>query len=202
MLELKFKSELDGKKKAASCCECGGTALYPAPGKDTPEWVIGSVMTPAGPVPNISCTLSRIDCWEHFKCRTTAYRDDYRVVPGLYAVGSPDNNSDVLVSANYKYSFDMLRRELKDLNAWVLVLDTKGINVWCAAGKGTFGQRRTGKADFRRTVEQGSGAQTCYRPAAWSSWCQCIQSKAVCRFSCSVRACPGKRYTCLHQGRI
>jgi hypothetical protein len=28
---------------------------------------------------------------------------------------------------------------LKGQNAWVLVLDTKGINVWCAAGKGTFG---------------------------------------------------------------
>ena len=25
------------------------------------------------------------------------------------------------------------------MNAWILVLDTKSINVWCAAGKGTFG---------------------------------------------------------------
>jgi len=25
------------------------------------------------------------------------------------------------------------------LDAWLLVLDTRGINVWCAAGKGTFG---------------------------------------------------------------
>jgi hypothetical protein len=36
-------------------------------------------------------------------------------------------------------SFDRLRRELTGLDAWILVLDTKGINVWCAAGKGTFG---------------------------------------------------------------
>jgi hypothetical protein len=43
------------------------------------------------------------------------------------------------VSANYKLSFDVLRKELKGLNLWILVLDTKGINVWCAAGKGTFG---------------------------------------------------------------
>jgi hypothetical protein len=57
----------------------------------------------------------------------------------LYAIGNPDQNSDVLVSANYKFSFDMLRKELAGLNAWILVLDTKGINVWCAAGKGTFG---------------------------------------------------------------
>jgi acetyl-CoA decarbonylase/synthase complex subunit gamma len=25
------------------------------------------------------------------------------------------------------------------MDAWILVLDTRGINVWCAAGKGTFG---------------------------------------------------------------
>ena len=24
-------------------------------------------------------------------------------------------------------------------DAWILVLDTNGVNVWCAAGKGTFG---------------------------------------------------------------
>lgn len=63
----------------------------------------------------------------------------YMVTPGLYAVGVPDAQSDVLVTANYKLSFDVLRRELKGLNAWILVLDTKGINVWCAAGKKTFG---------------------------------------------------------------
>jgi hypothetical protein len=45
----------------------------------------------------------------------------------------------VLVTANYKMSFDALRKELTGISAWILVLDTKGINVWCAAGKGTFG---------------------------------------------------------------
>jgi hypothetical protein len=54
-------------------------------------------------------------------------------------VGTPDADSDIIVTANYKYSFDAVRGELKGLNLWILVLDTKGINVWCAAGKGTFG---------------------------------------------------------------
>ncbi len=66
-------------------------------------------------------------------------RSGYRVGPGLYAVGDPKPDSPVLVSANYKLSFDRLRSELDGLDAWILVLDTKGINVWCAAGKGTFG---------------------------------------------------------------
>ena len=51
----------------------------------------------------------------------------------------PDRHSEVFVSANYKLSFDTLRRALKGIRAWILVLDTRGINVWCAAGKGTFG---------------------------------------------------------------
>jgi acetyl-CoA decarbonylase/synthase complex subunit gamma len=64
---------------------------------------------------------------------------DYRVVPGLYAVGLPDDQSPVLVSANYKMSFDHLREASHERSFWILVLDTDGVNVWCAAGKGTFG---------------------------------------------------------------
>jgi len=61
------------------------------------------------------------------------------VVPGLYVVGTPNDKSPILVTANYKLSFDLLRKELSSQNLWILVLDTLGINVWCAAGKGTFG---------------------------------------------------------------
>jgi hypothetical protein len=65
---------------------------------------------------------------------------DYRVSPGLYAVGRPDPESAVFVTANYKLSFDVMRRALGALpgGAWVLVLETQGICVWCAAGAGTL----------------------------------------------------------------
>jgi acetyl-CoA decarbonylase/synthase complex subunit gamma len=63
----------------------------------------------------------------------------YIIEPGLYALGKPDEQSQVLVTANYKMSFDKLREALPGRNMWILVLDTKGINVWCASGKGTFG---------------------------------------------------------------
>ena len=66
-------------------------------------------------------------------------RSHYSIAPGLYAIGNPTADSEVLVSANYKLSFDVLRRAIGDLNLWILVIDTKGVNVWCAAGKGTFG---------------------------------------------------------------
>jgi hypothetical protein len=71
--------------------------------------------------------------------RLNVRRMSYRVTPGLVAFGSPGPEAPVLVSANYKLSFDHLRRALSGLHAWILVLDTQGVNVWCAAGKGTFG---------------------------------------------------------------
>lgn len=70
--------------------------------------------------------------------RWNVRRMDYRVPPGLYAVGAPGADSPVLVTANYKLTFDSLRRELSSIAAWILVLDTRGVNVWCAAGKKTF----------------------------------------------------------------
>lgn len=95
-------------------------------------------------------------------------RDDYRVTPGLYAAGDPGRGSPVLVTANYKLTFDSVRKELKDLSAWTLVLDTNGVNVWCAAGKGTFGTdelvrriRETGLAgivDHRNIIVPQLGA--------------------------------------------
>ena len=66
-------------------------------------------------------------------------RMQYTVPAGLYAVGQPESQSPVLVSANYKLTFDQLRRELSGRDVWLLLLETCGINVWCAAGKGTFG---------------------------------------------------------------
>ncbi len=65
----------------------------------------------------------------------------YTVEPGLYALGKPNEQSPVFVTANYKMSFDKLREALSDRNAWIVILDTQGINVWCASGKGTFGTK-------------------------------------------------------------
>jgi CO dehydrogenase/acetyl-CoA synthase delta subunit len=103
------------------------------------SFVSGSVSTATGIVPQVTAQLCWVDNWGTTKARWGVGRMDYMIDPGLYALGNPDNNSPVLVTANYKMSFDYLRRELFHRNVWILVLDTNGINVWCAAGKGTFG---------------------------------------------------------------
>lgn len=104
----------------------------------------------------VSTRLSSSDRLRHIKCRLGAFRLTYKIRPGLYAVGRPSGASEVFISANYGLSFDILRSSLAGLDTWILVLDTKGINVWCAAGKGTFGTdeiiRQIGSADLGRVV--------------------------------------------------
>jgi hypothetical protein len=102
-----------------------------------PPWMTGEI--PGGAVPLVSTRLSREDTFGSWKARWGIGRMDYRVPPGLYGTGEPGPDSPVLVTANYKMSFDRVRSALEGHNAWILVLDTRGINVWCAAGKGTFG---------------------------------------------------------------
>ncbi|MFH1242868.1 MAG: mercury methylation corrinoid protein HgcA, partial [Pseudomonadota bacterium] len=92
-----------------------------------------------GKVPQVSSSLGWADRIGTFKARWGIGRMHYTVEPGLYALGSPDGKAPVAVTANYKMSFDRLRRFMPGRDLWILVLDTKGINVWCAAGKGTFG---------------------------------------------------------------
>ena len=103
------------------------------------KWVTDEIHTAKGSVPVVSTNLSLKDILGAWKVRLGIGRMKYKINPGLYAIGKPDHTSPVLVSANYKLTFDSLRKELLDLDCWIMILDTKGVNVWCAAGKGTFG---------------------------------------------------------------
>jgi hypothetical protein len=96
------------------------------------------IATPAGPVPRVATHMARPDMLHAVKVRLGIGRNSYNVAPGLYCAGHPDSSAPVLVTANYKLSFDTLRCALSGVDAWLLVIDTRGINVWCAAGKGTF----------------------------------------------------------------
>jgi acetyl-CoA decarbonylase/synthase complex subunit gamma len=92
-----------------------------------------------GKIPRVNAQVNLADHLGVWKARWGIGRMSYIVRPGLYAVGNPTSQSPVFVSANYKMSFDRLRSNLDGRDGWTLVLDTMGINVWCAAGKGTFG---------------------------------------------------------------
>ena len=91
------------------------------------------------PVLKTTAAWGVADYFGVLRMRLNIGRMRYRVEPGLYAWGAPGPESPVFVTANYTLTFNYLRRALAGLDAWLLVLDTDGINVWCAAGKGTFG---------------------------------------------------------------
>ena len=101
----------------------------------------GTVSVNGDLIPRVSTEIKLKDFMGAVMVRWGINRNNFRVEPGLYAVGYPDVSSDVFVTANYKLSFDHVRKNLSGLNGWILVLDTKGVNVWCAAGKGTFGTK-------------------------------------------------------------
>lgn len=144
-----------------SCCS---SEPLITPGGTIPEWVADFIDTPVRPIPRIRTELTARDRRGSWKVRWGIHRMNYTVTPGLYAVGQPDANSPVLVSANYKLSFDMLRKELTGLNLWILVIDTKGINVWCAAGKGTFGTKEIIKRIYQTRLTQIIQSRTLLLP--------------------------------------
>ncbi len=144
----KWKSVRQPTAENATCCASAERQHPPAQqaacactgsGRVQEEWVTAYVATAAGQIPQASTRLSFSDVMGSWKCRWSIGRMDYAIEPGLYCVGNPTEGSPVLVTANYKMTFDRLRMELSGLNVWILVLDTDGVNVWCAAGKGTFG---------------------------------------------------------------
>jgi len=87
----------------------------------------------------ITSTITLANRWDHFLARWGIKRYHHLVEPGLYALGNPTPETPVFVTSNYTLSFDALRSALAGISGYIIVLDTKGINVWCAAGKGTFG---------------------------------------------------------------
>jgi hypothetical protein len=92
-----------------------------------------------GPAAVLSTERNWRDVLGGWRVRWGIRRMQYLVAPGLYRAGNPDRQSPVLVTANYKLTVDAVRSQLAGLDVWLLVLDTRGVNVWCAAGKGTFG---------------------------------------------------------------
>ena len=57
---------------------------------------------------------------------------------GLIKIGSPDKHAPVLVTGNYHLTVMKIKRALIGQNVFLLVANSHGINVWCAAAGGHF----------------------------------------------------------------
>lgn len=57
---------------------------------------------------------------------------------GLIRIGNPDNQSPVFLTGNYHLTVLRAKRALRNQHAFLLVANSRGINVWCAAAGGHF----------------------------------------------------------------
>jgi NAD-dependent dihydropyrimidine dehydrogenase PreA subunit len=57
---------------------------------------------------------------------------------GLIRIGNPDNQSPVFLTGNYHLTVMRAKRALRNQPAFLLVANSRGINVWCAAAGGHF----------------------------------------------------------------
>jgi 2-polyprenyl-3-methyl-5-hydroxy-6-metoxy-1,4-benzoquinol methylase len=99
-------------------------------GTELPSTVVGRLQH------RVTLRTLLIDLWTLFFRIIPPYP---KVRPGLYAVGHPTHDSPVLVTGNFDLTVRRLVRAIDGrLDAWILVADSAGINVWCAAGGGYF----------------------------------------------------------------
>lgn len=59
--------------------------------------------------------------------------------PGLRTFGHPDRTSPVFVTSNFDHTVRLVSRVLADMDCYLLVAPTGGVNVWCASAGGHFG---------------------------------------------------------------
>lgn len=57
---------------------------------------------------------------------------------GIIRIGNPDRNSPILLTGNFHLTVTRVKRALNGLDAYLLVANSRGINVWCAATGGHF----------------------------------------------------------------
>jgi len=57
---------------------------------------------------------------------------------GLIKIGNPNRNSPVFLTCNFHLTVERVKRALKGMDAYLLVANSRGINVWCSATGGLF----------------------------------------------------------------
>lgn len=80
----------------------------------------------------------RLFLWETFHVFFRHY--NFPCPLGLRRVGNPDDTSPVLISGNYTLTVHRLLRVLRGFDCWLLVANSRGSNVWCAAGMNEYSE--------------------------------------------------------------
>ncbi len=102
--------------------------------------------------------------YQIIRCLFTGQTDYVPIEPGIYRSGNPTNESPIIVTANYVYTYIRVMNDLKGIDAWVLCVDSRGINVWCAARGGDFGNEQLIEAVQATNIQKLSNKKTLILP--------------------------------------
>jgi len=99
-----------------------------------------------------------------YRCIYTGQIDTVPIDPGIYKSGNPNKSSPIIVTANYEFTYIKVMRDLKGVDAWVLCVDSNGINVWCAARGRDFGNKQLIEAVEATGIEKLTNKKTLILP--------------------------------------
>ncbi|MDY7077097.1 MAG: HgcAB-like fusion protein [Chloroflexota bacterium] len=57
---------------------------------------------------------------------------------GVIKIGNPDRQSPVFLTCNFHLTVERVKRALRGMDCYLLIANSRGINVWCAATGGLF----------------------------------------------------------------
>ncbi|MFX1513343.1 MAG: methyltransferase domain-containing protein [Promethearchaeota archaeon] len=91
-------------------------------------------------VPSPASVLGNFSNLKTTWCMINGIYTRKHVQPGLYRIGNPNDKSPVLVTANYYWTVKSAFNSIKTqkIDCYLLIIDSRGINVWCGAGGGHF----------------------------------------------------------------
>jgi CO dehydrogenase/acetyl-CoA synthase delta subunit len=102
------------------------------------------------------------------------------VRPGVYRIGQPGRDGPVLLTGNFLASVESVRSALAGRDAYVVVEDTDGWNVWCAGDAGLFNAEKAAAliefyaleslVDLRQIVVPRLGGRVRRGLAALTGW--------------------------------
>jgi len=115
--------------------------------------------------------------------RTNIYTDPVKPVtvePGLRTFGNPDKDSPVLYTTNFALTYFTVSEDFKDLDCYLLVVDTEGISVESAIAGGKLTADKVAEAiresgieemvDHRKLVSPGMAARISGETEEASGW--------------------------------
>ncbi len=88
------------------------------------------------------------------RCILTGQVDPVPIEPGIYQSGNPNSKSPILITSNYDYTYIRFMKKIQKIDAWVLCVDSNGINVWCGARGNNFGNKQLIEAIKATDIEE------------------------------------------------